>query len=223
MPAFQLLRCMIALGGDDGNKVYRDRSRPIVFPELPILQFMHGEEAITDIHVVGTWDTTNDEVLQRLQTLYAPETIQSVFPGARPRLPLSDPSLPRCTQQVFKPRPVTPDSPDPKLRPLDTFTMPDDAPEGQVIAPEPEPSIDEIAAHAQDEDEDEDQDPAALGLLGPVAPADLPHVVRDTHGRGSSRRAGAARAATSLPDVNAGGSHGPGFKDYSSKTVPHGE
>ena len=26
------------------------------------------------------------------------------------------------------------------------------------------------------------------------APEDLPHIVRDTHGRGSSRRAGAARA-----------------------------
>jgi hypothetical protein len=76
---------MVALGGDQGNQVYRDRSRPIVFPELPILQFLHGEEAITDVHIVGTWETTNDEVLQRLKTLYDPEVIEKVFPGARPR------------------------------------------------------------------------------------------------------------------------------------------
>ena len=222
MPAFQLLRCMVALAGDDGNKVYRDRSRPIVFPELPILQFMHGEEAITDIFVVGTWDATNDEVLLRLQTLYAPETVQAVFPGARPRLPPSDPAIPRCTLPVYKSRPVKPDSPDPKLRPLDQFTVPADAPDSPVIAPEPEPTPDEIAAHAQ-EDDDEDED--AMGLVpGPTMPQseDQPHIVRDTHGRGSSRRASAARAPATLPDVNAGGSHAPGFEDYTSKVVPHG-
>ena len=70
------------------DQVYRHRGRPIVFPELPILQFIHGEEAITDIYVVGTWETTNDEVLTRLQTIYAAGDDQAVFPGARPRLPL---------------------------------------------------------------------------------------------------------------------------------------
>ena len=225
MPAFQLLRCMVALGGDEGNKIYRDRSRPIVFPELPVLQFMHGQEAVSEIHVVGTWDASNDEVLQRLQVLYTPETVAEVFPGARPRLPLGDAGIPRCTLPVFKPRPVKPDSPDPKLRPLDAFTIPADAPESPELPPEAEPTLDEIAAHAQDEEEVE-EDAQALGLRGPAAgpePGDLPHVVQDTHGRGSSRRAGAARAATTLPDVNAGGSHGPGFKDYTSKTTPHGE
>jgi hypothetical protein len=215
MPAFHLLRCMVNLGGDDSTIVYRDRSRPIVFPELPILQFLHGEEAITDVYVVGAWDAPNDEVLQRLQSIYAPETIEKVFPGARPRLPLSDASIPRCTQKVYKPRPVEPDSPDPKLRPLDQFTMPEDAPEGPVVPRETEPTPDEIAAHAQDEDEIEDD---ALGL-GPQA-GDQPRIVRDTSGRGSSRRAGAARVAATLPDVNAGGSHAPGFEDYTSKVVP---
>ena len=72
MPAFHLLRCLVALGGGSqpDTIVYRDRTRPIVFPELPILQFMHGEEAVTEIHVVGQWDTTNEEVLQRLQLTY---------------------------------------------------------------------------------------------------------------------------------------------------------
>jgi hypothetical protein len=211
MPAFQLLRCLIALGGDQGNQVYRDRTRPIVFPELPILQYLHGEEAVTEIYTVGTWDTPNDEVLARINTIYAPEVVQAVFPGARPRLPLSDAAIPRCSQPVYKPRSPRPANPDPKLRPLDQFTTPADLQEAPELPDEDVPTADEIAAHAQD-DQDE------LGLLQDEAipdPGDLPHIVRDTIGRGSSRRASAARAPSTLPDVNAGGSHGPDFADTS--------
>lgn len=215
MPAFHLLRCMVALGGGSqpDTTVYRDRSRPIVFPELPILQFLHGEEAVTEIHVVGQWDTTNDEVLNRLQNIYAPEVIKEVFPGARPRLPLSDPSIPKCTMPVYKPRPTRPENPDPTLKPLDQFTQGDrpvlDAP---PLPKESDPTPDEIAAHAQDDDEAED-----MGFDDPTmpSPGDLPHIVRDTMGRGSSKRAAAAREPSHLPDVNAGGSHSPTFVDTS--------
>jgi hypothetical protein len=211
MPAFHLLRCLVAIGGErEGTTVYRDRTRPIVFPELPILQFLHGEEAVTEVHVVGQWDTTNDEVLLRLQTIYDPDVIKEVFPGARPRLPLSDPSIPKCTLPVYRPSSPRPANPDPTLRPLDQFTV-GDRPvlEAPPLPPEDDPTPDEIAAHAQDDEEDED-----FGLQMP-SPGDLPHVVQDTRGRGSSRRAGAAREPSTLPDVNAGGSHAPGFADTS--------
>lgn len=207
MPAFHLLRCLVALGGDQGNQVYRDRSRPIVFPELPILQFLHGEEAITEVHIVGQWDTTNDEVLARLRSIYDPEVLTAVFPGARPRLPPSDPTIPVCTLPVYKPRPVRPDSPDPKLRPLDQFTM-----TGTVEAPplpdETEPTLDEIASHAQDDEEE-------MGLSRPD-PADLPRIM-DKSPRGTSNR----RTPTTLPDVAAGGSHAPDRPDP-DRVIPHG-
>ncbi len=210
MPAFQLLRCMVALGGDQGNQVYRHRDQPIVFPELPILQLIHGDEAITDIFVVGTWEASNDEVLTRLQTLYQPETIRDVFPGNRPRLPVGDASNPRCTLPIYKPQPTRPASPDPKLRPLNQFTQTADMPvlEAPALPPESEPTPEEIAAHAQD-----DEDAIELGLDGPVRPRpeDLAHIVRDTSGRGVSR----AGPLDQLPDVNAGGSHSPNFKPKS--------
>jgi hypothetical protein len=213
MPAFHLLRCQIDLGNEHSTMVFRDRTRPIVFPELPILQFLHGEEAVTEVHVVGQWDTTNDEVLARLHNIYDPEVIKEVFPGARPRLPLSDASIPKCTLPIYKPRSPRPANPDPTLRPLDQFTGGDPAQtvEAPPLPPEDDPTPDEIAAHAQDETEDED-----LGLgLGLPSPGDLPHVIRDSTGRGSSRRASAAREPSTLPDVNAGGSHAPGFVDTS--------
>ena len=218
MPAFQLLRCLITLGGEEpGTKVYRDRTRPIVFPELPMLQFLHGEDAVSDIFVVGTWEATNDEVLGRLQNIYAEEAIHAVFPGARPRLPLGDPSIERCTMPVYKPRSPKPDNPDPKLRPLDQFTVTADTPmvEAPPLPDEDDPTPEELASHAQDGEDEDD-----MGLVPAVA--DQPHIVRDTHGRGSSRRASAARTPSHLPDVNAGGSHGPGFEDYTSRVVPHG-
>lgn len=206
MPAFHLLRCMVALGGGEqpDTVVYRDRTRPIVFPELPILQYIHGENAVTEIHVVGQWDTTNDEVLARIRQIYDPDVVKEVFAGARPRLPLSDASIPKCTQPIYKPASPRPANPDPALRPLDQFTSVDrPVLEAPPLPPEDDPTPDEIAAHAQD---DED-----LGLDNPTmpSPGDLPHVIRDTHGRGSSREAPASRAPATLPDVAAGGSHSP--------------
>jgi hypothetical protein len=215
MPAFHLLRCLVDIGFEHTATVFRDRTRPIVFPELPILQFLHGEEAITEVFVVGQWNATNDEVLQRLQAIYSSEVVQAVYPGARPRLPLSDASVPKCTMPIYKPAPTRPDSPDPRLRPLDQFTVPADTPviEAPPLPPEDEPTADEIAAHAQDEDEDEID--LGLGPPGSPSPGELPRIVRDTHERGSSRRAGAAREPSHLPDVNAGGSHPPNFVDTS--------
>jgi len=207
---------MVAVGGDTGTTVYRDRTRPIVFPELPILQFLHGEEFITDVHVVGTWEAPQDEVLQRLRDIYAPEVIAAVFPGARPRLPLSDSSIPRCTLPVYKPRPARPESPDPKLKPLDRFTMDEAAAQDAPDLPEEDaPSPDEIAAHAQD---DEDPDPGLDPDKNPRPnPADLPRVIRDTHNRGSSRHAPASKTPSHLPDVNAGGSHSPTYEKGDKK------
>lgn len=226
MPTFQLLRCMVALGGDQGNTVYRHRGNPIVFPELPILQFLHGDEAIFDVAVVGTWDTTNDEVLQRINLIYGMDAVKEVFPGARPRLPPGDNSIPICTRPIYKPKPTLPDSPDPKLRPLNQFTTPAGA--SVVEAPEwrdTEPTADEIAAHAQDDaDEDEADEmglevppmpqPVSMAVAAAALPKveDQPRIVRNTHGRGSianTRKTGSG--TTHLPDVNAGGSRSPHY------------
>lgn len=198
MAAFQLLRCVVALGGDQGNQVYRDRSRPIVFPELPLIQYLHGEEAVTEVFVVGQWETTQDEVLARIQQIYGSDVVKEVFPGARPRLPMGDSSIPRCTMPIYKPRPARPDSPDPKLKPLDQFTRDaDQVLEAPPLEPEDEPTLDEIASHAQDDDD--------MGFEAPSRPTveDLQPQYRDPGKRGSSRSASASRMPSHLPDVNA--------------------
>lgn len=208
---FQLLRCSIALAGDPEQIVVRHRGRPIVFPELIVLQHIHGENAIQDVHVVGEWDATQAEVLDRLRLTYGGDAVSAVFPGARPRLPTADGTVPLCEEPIHVPGPTRPESPDPILKPLDQFTMPAHMP--RVVStykddpPPPDMSIDEIAGHEADELGD---DP--LGLVDVVAAAPKPDMpdaaafrARDNvRGSGTS----APRTADHLPDV-AGGANRP--------------
>ena len=208
MPEYQLLRCEIALAGDMGNVVVRHRHNPLTFPELLIAQYLHGEDAVYDIHVVGTCEMSNDEMLARLKFLFREEYVQAVFPGNRPRLPTGDQSLPICTQPIFVAPPTRPDSPDPKLKPL----VLKDLVARQVVMAEPdpvfaggaetEPTAEEIAAHTQDED-DPEMDMVALGL-SPVDQTGMPSVedvprVRTNIGGATTPQT--TRKLDHLPDV----------------------
>jgi hypothetical protein len=138
MPSFQLLRCAVALAGDRDQVVVRDRFRPVVFPELLVLQHLHGEDAVTEVAVVGTWDASNDEVLDRLRVIYAETALKEVFPGTKPRLPSGDPSIPRCTRPIRVPPVTRPDNPDPILRPLADLTTGQDVPRVEYVPADPD-------------------------------------------------------------------------------------
>jgi hypothetical protein len=188
--------------------VARDRSRPILYPELKMLQVLHGDEAVTDVAVVGVCDMSNDEALMRLRIIYGDDRMKEVYPGARPTLDKGDPSLPICTRPIYvAPEPV-PANPDPKLRPLDQYTMAG----REVLVSEPiqqtEPTADEIAAHRQDDDDDELSDPG-FDLPKQVVPDTAQHqtaqmLVQDNPSgrvgfRGQARQA--RRPQANIPDV----------------------
>jgi len=168
MPEYQLLRCSVALAGDKDQVVVRGRQDPILFPELIVLQFIHGEDAITDVHVVGHCDMAADEAWQRLTTIYGDDKVRVVFPGARPSVPRADKSVPLCNKPIYQPAPTLPASPDPKLRPLTDIIVPVSAGPTRAAPPQPierEPTPDEIAAHTQD-DEPADISDAELREMG---------------------------------------------------------
>jgi len=205
MAQFQLLRCAVALGGDTGNVVVRHRGRPILCPELMVLQFLHGEESVTDVHVVGTCEMAQDEALTRLRLLYGPEAVEKVFPGSRPRLPFGDASVPLCTQRVHKLKPTRPDNPDPQLRPLDQYTIANAEPVEDVDAmpgfdkPEPYSEEDDIEAALRESDVSqrpkiEDQPQTRTGF------------------RGQARQA--RQTPSALPDVSGGRPKQPGDHDH---------
>ena len=204
MAQFQLLRCMVALDGDRDHVIYRHRGTPILLPELPILQHIHGDLAVTEVHVVGVCEMSNDEALQRLRIIYGDDAVKDVYPGTRPRLPQIDTGIPLCKLPLHVAKPVEPDNPDPILRPLDQFTMTDAMPRVEAKPyVEDEPTADQIAAHTEDED-----DPTVgpgFALPQPVVPDNIarPSVEDQPQGRvgyrGQARQA--PRAATHLPDV----------------------
>jgi hypothetical protein len=194
MALFQLLRCSVALGGDNDNVVVRGRTNPILFPELMVIQFLHGEDAVTDVHVLGTCEMSQEEALTRLRVIYNAEEVAKVFPGNRPRLPTMDRTIPPCTLPVFKPKPTVPDSPDPILRPLDQYTLADPAAadDGDDM-----PGFDNPKPYDED-----DEDPGVdESLLSPRD--DRPRVQDQPQGRTSFKGQGRqARATPShLPDV----------------------
>lgn len=175
MAEYQLLRCMVALGGDKDQIIARHRGKPITYPELAILQHLHGDDSVFDIAVVGTCEMSVDDVYQRMRVIYGPEVVEKVYPGARPRMDTGDPNLPPCTRPVYVAPPTQPDRFDPVLKPL-TF-MPN--PNAKVIErapppPEASPSDEEIARYVQDDDE---------GVVLPeleneTEPVDLAHALR---------------------------------------------
>ena len=198
MPEFQLLRCEIALGGDKDTTVYRHRGRPIMFPELEILQSLHGYDAITDIAVVGVCDMSQDEALERLRLLYGVEQVGKVYHGPRPRLPTADSTLPLCTRPVQPLKPTLPESPDPVLRPLEKYTLPQTLPPEPVTIEETEagaPGPYDLAEHDQDAEAD-NADDLGLGLPDLVARP----VVGDLPQSRVSFRGGVAAQARRTPD-----------------------
>jgi hypothetical protein len=119
---FQVLRCDVALAGDREQVVSRGRGNPVLFPELLVLQHLHGDDAVSEIAVVGELDISNDEMLERLRVTYPEDAVKSVFPGTRPRLPLGDGTIPKCHKPITVARPARMEPTPPRLRPIDALT-----------------------------------------------------------------------------------------------------
>jgi hypothetical protein len=104
MSVFQLLQCEIALGGDILNVVARHSGIPITYPELLVLRYLHGQNAVNEIFDAGAVERDDDYEMQRLTETYGYDTVRDkLFPGAGTRLPNGD--------NRFKPKLVIPDKP----------------------------------------------------------------------------------------------------------------
>jgi hypothetical protein len=81
----------VALGGDENNIVYRDHTSPVSWPEIGVLQYTHGEEAVFNPEVVGEVDTTCVKEKKRLELIYGPGVVNEVYPGRSPMFELNMP------------------------------------------------------------------------------------------------------------------------------------
>jgi hypothetical protein len=98
----------INLGGDVGNVMCRGPDRPVSWPEVTVLQFLHGEDAVYDCDFVRTDPSTSQNEKRRLLGIYGAEVINTLFPGARPLMELEFPGDKTVAVQARPPKRAPP-------------------------------------------------------------------------------------------------------------------
>ena len=96
MAKIQLISCVVNLGGDRNNTVVRDAFEPVTFPEVLILQAIHGgEEHVHSLVDVGSVERDPSEEMARLAAKYG-GVVNDAFPSVagRPSLPAGDDTIP---------------------------------------------------------------------------------------------------------------------------------
>ena len=83
--------CKIALGGDSNNVIYRGPDTPVSWPEIRVLQHLHGEDNVFDCEYVGEDPSTTQAEKMRLLGLYGTEAVNICFPGSRPMMDMQWP------------------------------------------------------------------------------------------------------------------------------------
>jgi hypothetical protein len=72
----------IAIAGDSQQVMHRNPFDPVSWPELEVLRFIHGEDAVTDIKVISRIDQDQRDERDRLLMHYGRAPIDACF-GAR--------------------------------------------------------------------------------------------------------------------------------------------
>jgi hypothetical protein len=83
--------CKIALGGDSNNVIWRGPDVPVSWPEVRVLQHLHGEDNVFDCEYVGEDSSTTQAEKMRLLGLYGSEAVNICYPGARPMMDMQWP------------------------------------------------------------------------------------------------------------------------------------
>jgi hypothetical protein len=81
----------IALGGDPAHVMCRGAERPVSWPEIRVLQSLHGEANVFDCDFVRSEPSTAQMEKMRLLGIYGKDAIDVVYPGARPMMEMDFP------------------------------------------------------------------------------------------------------------------------------------
>lgn len=93
--------CIIALGGDTGQLLHRGAHDPVSWPEVGVLQMIHGEDAVTDFTVVSEDDeATRQSEKLRLISIYGAPMVETVYPGRNPMMELTMPGAKKAPKKA---------------------------------------------------------------------------------------------------------------------------
>ena len=76
--------CKVRLAGNMAMEVVRDAFNPVSYPEVEVLRYLHGDDAVLDVSVIGEAEQTAREEKERLSLIYGTGVVETVFPGRNP-------------------------------------------------------------------------------------------------------------------------------------------
>lgn len=101
MAKLETASILLAIGGDGNNTVPK---YDVTAAEIAVLRLLHGEQAVTDVKVVGSVDRTDRQEIARLQNIYSRREgeriinteVNALYPGVGARVPtkIADLELP---------------------------------------------------------------------------------------------------------------------------------
>jgi hypothetical protein len=74
----------VSLGGDPGSIVVRGSHNPLTWPEIGLLQFLHGENSVFNVKVIGEISRHRNSEKERLIGIYGEMPVAMVYPGRTP-------------------------------------------------------------------------------------------------------------------------------------------
>ena len=94
--------CKVRLAGDMRMEVVRDAFNPVSYPEVEVLRFLHGDDAVLDVKAIASVEQSPRDEKERLSLKYGTVNVEAVFPGKNPQMPMEMPKAAIDPDQVWK-------------------------------------------------------------------------------------------------------------------------
>lgn len=82
----------IRLAGDMRNAVTRTEFSPVSWPEIELLRFLHGSDAVVDPKPFVRVEQSAKAEKERLVLIYGTNATETVFPGKNPQMEMEAPN-----------------------------------------------------------------------------------------------------------------------------------
>ena len=82
--------CNIALNGETNTIVARTQLRPVSWPEIEVIRYLHGDDAVRDAKPFVSVNQTARAEKERLMLIYG-RVVENIYPGKNPQMELEAP------------------------------------------------------------------------------------------------------------------------------------
>ena len=83
--------CKVRIAGDMRMEVVRGAFNPVSYPEVEVLRYLHGDDAVLDVKPLAEAQQTAREEKERLSLKYGRVVAETIFPGKNPQMELEIP------------------------------------------------------------------------------------------------------------------------------------